>query len=258
MKHTIVLLLIVALLAAMTTPAVASPNAPRLKVSHFECIDTTSAELHFVLIEAPPGASTATVEWIGRLNGWIVSGVAPFERMTGSTAHYAAILALEPGSNTFAVDIATVTIEGVTYHLENAQTFTVECAPLGLVIATFTAACTSGGVRLEWETTTELGVTSFTLSLHDAVIATIPAQHPGAPIGASYVYTDTASAGGVYTLAGAGEPATATAFCGPTAVTLTTFTAKAPSCYVTGRWPTYACMCGRVAVPMLFCKAARP
>ena len=30
--------------------------------------------------------------------------------------------------------------------------------------------------------------------------------------------------------------------------------AKAPSCYLTGRYPKYACMCGRVSVPMWVCK----
>jgi len=33
--------------------------------------------------------------------------------------------------------------------------------------------------------------------------------------------------------------------------------AKAPTCYITGNARKQACMCGRVAVPMLFCKARR-
>lgn len=32
---------------------------------------------------------------------------------------------------------------------------------------------------------------------------------------------------------------------------------KAPACYVTGNARKQACICGTVAVPMLFCKAVR-
>jgi len=37
----------------------------------------------------------------------------------------------------------------------------------------------------------------------------------------------------------------------------TLLAAKAPTCYITGNARKQACMCGRVAVPMLFCKARR-
>ena len=37
----------------------------------------------------------------------------------------------------------------------------------------------------------------------------------------------------------------------------TLLAAKAPACYLTGNARKQACMCGRVAVPMLFCKARR-
>lgn len=247
MKHITLLLLVVALLAVTTMPAVASE----------------------------PQNYCTTVVVTATANGYTVNA-------TGA-GRYARIYDLTASSTVVATDFgagATVyTWTGLTldtthnYQVQVSHTSlttgysTSGCLftpppPLGIVIATFTAACVDGGVRLEWESMSEIGVLSYTLSLHDAVLATIPAQHPGSTLGASYVYTDTASLGGVYTLAGFdGEAMTATAFCGPTAVTLGSFAAapaaKAPACKPFGNYPTYVCLCGKVALPLWVCKTAR-
>jgi hypothetical protein len=208
-KHTLVLLLVVALLAAMTLPAHASPDAPRLKLSHFECIDTVSAELHFVLLEAPPGADGSSVNWAGRLNGNIIAGIAPYTKTKGPTAHYAAVVALPTGSNTFAIDIASLAIAGETFHLKNPQAYTVECTPLGIVFGSFTAAVDEQVVTLLWDTFTEYSNVGFNV-YRDVSPASgvdeetwtylgfVPSLSPGGSSGAEYQYTDTQGPGTWY------------------------------------------------------------
>ena len=243
MKHAFLILLVVALLAAMTTPAVAS------QPDNYCTTVTVQATATGYNVNATGAGRYARVRDLTDAQTVIATDFG-----SGATSYTWTDLALDPTHN-YQVQVSHTSL---TSGYSTSGCLFTPPPPLAVVIASFAATCTSGGVLLEWETVSEIGVTSFTLSLHDAVLATIPAQHPGSPIGASYTYTDTASAGGVYTLTGAGDPATATVFCGPTAVSLTSFTAiRKPSCYVTGRWPTYACMCGRVAVPMWVCKAVK-
>lgn len=236
MRHTFTALLLVALLAATIPTAVASqPDW------HCDTVTVTATPTGYTVVATGGGAWWRIVQ----VGGGVVAG---------------------PQRSTTFTNVQLV--QGTQYQAQaadqqagpwsnNSACLFTPPPPLAVVIGRFTATCTSGGVRLEWETVSEIGVTSFILSLHDAVLATIPAQHPGAPIGASYVYTDTASAGGVYTLAGFdGEPATAQAFCGPTAVELASFTAarKGCQCYIAQRWVAWPC--GKAAARA--CKLVQP
>lgn len=225
MKHTFTVLLVVALLAAATIPA--SASSPDW---HCDSVEVTATTTGYTVVATGGGAWWRIVQ----VGGGVIAG--------------------PQRSKTFT---SVQLVQGVEYQAQaadnqagpwsnNAGCVFTPPIPQGIVIASFAGQCVEKGVRLEWETVSEIGVFSFALSLHDAVIATIQAQHPGSPIGASYVYTDT-STGGVYTLAVFdGEPATVTVSCAPTAVELASFTAaKSCQCYVGNRWVAWPC--GRVA-----------
>lgn len=224
-----VLLMVAVVFAFLALPVAASPLDARLNVSHACTIPNGATELHFVLVQSPDVDYTGTaVQFSVTLdNGPAFTGTAPFFSRTGGTAHFVTYLA---PATTATVASATLTVAGMTYTLSNpgVTLTTYLCQPLGVVIETFTATCVRGGVKLDWESNTEIGVMVWTLARNATPIATIPAQYPGAPIGAVYTYTDIVSPGSYqYTLDwGDGAQANVTAFCNPTGVRLSRFTAK--------------------------------
>ncbi len=231
MKHPFTVLLLVALLAA------AIPTAHASQPDNYCTTVNVAPTTNGYTVTATGAGRYARIRDLTTSTTVIATDFG-----AGATAYAWTGLALDTAHN-YQVQVSHTSL--TTGYSTSGCVFTPP-PPLAVVIASFTGQCVEKGVRLEWETVSEIGVFSFALSLHDAVIATIQAQHPGSPIGASYVYTDT-STGGVYTLAVFdGEPATVTVSCAPTSVELASFTAaKSCQCYVGNRWVAWPC--GKVA-----------
>jgi len=194
------------LLVAVVILLIAQPAAAIEPLWHCTAVDVTAQSGGYHVV-----ASGAGAWWrIREVGGAVVAG--PQRSATFDVA-------LVPGSEYQAQ--AADNYSG-PWSNEAVCIFTAP-PPLAVILASFEAVCIPGGVRVEWESVSEVGIFTWELHRDGGLIISVPAQMPGAMVGASYIYTDTIQPGSyTYSL----EDETASATCVPTAVRLKSFSAR--------------------------------
>jgi hypothetical protein len=236
-KHTTVLLLIVALLAAMTTPAVAS--APD---NYCSTVNVTATETGYDVTATGAGRYARVRDLTD------ATTVIATDFGSGATVYTWTGLALDT-THSYQVQVSHTSL--TTGYSTTGCVFTPPIS-LGVVIGPFTATVAGADVLLEWESLSEwdnLGYHVYrgsTATLASAVeIAYLPSLNPGSTVGPwQYAYTDAGLAPGFYWYWLKDEDVTGFGlFSDPvvvmveavTAVSLAAFTAAtspAPGCYM--------------------------
>ena len=283
---TLPILMVVALLAAMTPTAHASPNIPPVHqivstiaydggdtIASYEVVEdpTINGISHVVIPACLPGLLTVQgcpgeVELL--TNADPTTGVAGVKCDAGGSYTLTMIFGgqLETATQNAAIKY------GPTFSLAPVEVVT--CASLGAVMAAFTATAQGSDVLLAWETMSEWDNLGFDVYRGQSPertaavqIAHVPSLVPGGTFGQVYEYLDTGLDPGeywywlrdvsIYSYGFWHDPATVTVH-GPTAVTVASFTAyQASGCYRTGSGRKPVCVCGKIIVPMWVCKARR-
>jgi opacity protein-like surface antigen len=236
-KHILSFLLVVALLAAMTTPAVAS------QPDNYCTTVTVQATATGYDVTATGAGRYARVRDLTDATTVIATDFG-----SGATAYQWQDLALDT-THQYQVQVSHTSL---TTGFSTIGCLFTPPVYLGVVMASFTGTANGSDVVLEWETMTEwhnLGWNVYRGTADDhlqaALIAHVPSVSPGGTIGPwQYTYTDSGLAPGTYwywlrdvPVIGLGEyygPVVVTVEA-PSAVSLTTFaaaTSPATGCYM--------------------------